>query len=504
MPTITTGFLEKPIFKIVSDVAERRGVKAFVIGGYVRDCFLGRPCNDIDIVVEGSGIDFAEAVGEATGKTVSYFKNFGTAMMRYHGDEVEFVGARKESYRRESRKPIVENGTLEDDQLRRDFTINAMAFSLQKDCYGELVDPFGGIRDLAAGIIRTPLEPDTTYSDDPLRMLRAIRFAAKLSTPEMEFRIVPESLEAMRRMSDRLSILSKERIAEELNKMLVTARPSMAFRLMDETGLLEHVLPQLSDLKGVETIDGRGHKENFSHTLAVLDNVAAAEAEGIAAGRLRDYTPELDGNGFVESVRTEPDVWLRWAALLHDIGKPASKRYEPGTGWTFHGHEVIGAKMVPRIFQSLMLPLNEKMKYVQKLVRLHLRPIALVDDEVTDSAVRRLLFEAGNDIDDLMLLCNADITSKNPAKVARIRHNFELVKQKMVEVEARDSIRNFKNPITGEYVMEVYGIGPGKPIGVLKEYVKEAILDGLIGNNFEEADRLMREKAAEMGLTPVK
>ncbi len=504
MPTITTGFLEKPIFHIVSDVAGRRGVKAFVIGGYVRDCFLGRPCNDIDIVVEGSGIDFAEAVGEATDKSVSYFKNFGTAMMRFQGDEVEFVGARKESYRRESRKPIVENGTLEDDQLRRDFTINAMAFSLQKDSYGELVDPFGGIRDLAAGIIRTPLEPDTTYSDDPLRMLRAIRFAAKLSSPELEFRIVPESLEAMRRMSDRLSILSKERIAEELNKMLVTARPSMAFRLMDETGLLEHVLPQLAALKGVETIDGRGHKENFSHTLAVLDNVAAAEAEGIAAGRLRDYTPELDGNGFVESVRTAPDLWLRWAALLHDIGKPASKRYEPGTGWTFHGHEVIGARMVPKIFQGLMLPLNEKMKYVQKLVRLHLRPIALVDDEVTDSAVRRLLFEAGNDIDDLMLLCNADITSKNPAKVARIRHNFELVKQKMVEVEARDSIRNFKNPITGEYVMEVYGIGPGKPIGVLKEYVKEAILDGVIGNDFQEADRLMREKAAEMGLTPVK
>ena len=504
MPTITTGFLEKPIFHIVSDVAKKRGVKAFVIGGYVRDCFLGRPCNDIDIVVEGSGIDFAEAVGAVTGKAVSYFKNFGTAMMRYQGDEVEFVGARKESYRRESRKPIVENGTLEDDQLRRDFTINAMAFSLQKDSYGELVDPFGGIRDLAAGIIRTPLEPDTTYSDDPLRMLRAIRFAAKLSTPEMEFHIVPESLEAMRRMSDRLSILSRERIAEELNKMLVTARPSMAFRLMDETGLLEHVLPQLSALKGVETIEGRGHKENFSHTLAVLDNVAVAEMEGIAEGRLKDYTPELDGNGFVESVRTEPDVWLRWAALLHDIGKPASKRYEPGTGWTFHGHEVIGAKMVPRIFQSLMLPLNEKMKYVQKLVRLHLRPIALVDDEVTDSAVRRLLFEAGNDIDDLMLLCNADITSKNPAKVARIRHNFELVKQKMVEVEARDSIRNFKNPITGEYVMEVYGIGPGKPIGVLKEYVKEAILDGVIGNDFEEADRLMREKASEMGLVPVK
>ena len=504
MPTITTGFLEKPIFQIVSEVAERRGVKAFVIGGYVRDCFLGRDCNDIDIVVEGSGIEFAEAVGEATGKTVSYFKNFGTAMMRYRGDEVEFVGARKESYRRESRKPIVENGTLEDDQLRRDFTINAMAFSLQKDSFGELVDPFGGIRDLAAGIIRTPLEPATTYSDDPLRMLRAIRFAAKLSTPELEFHIVPESLEAMKRMADRLSILSKERIAEELNKMLVTPRPSMAFALMDETGLLDRVLPQLSALKGVETIDGRGHKENFSHTLAVLDNVAAAEAEGIAAGRLRDFTPELDGNGFVESVRTAPDVWLRWAALLHDIGKPASKRYEPGIGWTFHGHEVIGAKMVPRIFQGLMMPLNEKMKYVQKLVRLHLRPIALVDDEVTDSAVRRLLFDAGNDIDDLMLLCNADITSKNPAKVARIKHNFELVKQKMVEVEARDSIRNFKNPITGEYIMELYGIGPGKPIGVLKEFVKEAILDGVIGNDFIEADRLMREKAGEMGLVPVK
>ncbi len=504
MPTITTGFLEKPIFQIVSEVAERRGVKAFVIGGYVRDCFLGRDCNDIDIVVEGSGIEFAEAVGEATGKTVSYFKNFGTAMMRYRGDEVEFVGARKESYRRESRKPIVENGTLEDDQLRRDFTINAMAFSLQKDSFGELVDPFGGIRDLAAGIIRTPLEPATTYSDDPLRMLRAIRFAAKLSTPELEFHIVPESLEAMKRMADRLSILSKERIAEELNKMLVTPRPSMAFALMDGTGLLDHVLPQLSALKGVETIDGRGHKENFSHTLAVLDNVAAAEAEGIAAGCLKDFTPELDGNGFVESVRTAPDVWLRWAALLHDIGKPASKRYEPGTGWTFHGHEVIGAKMVPRIFQGLMMPLNEKMKYVQKLVRLHLRPIALVDDEVTDSAVRRLLFDAGNDIDDLMLLCNADITSKNPAKVARIKHNFELVKQKMVEVEARDSIRNFKNPITGEYIMEVYGIGPGKSIGVLKEFVKEAILDGVIGNDFDEADRLMREKARELGMTPVK
>ena len=504
MPTITTGFLDRPIFKIVSEVASDAGVKAFVIGGYVRDCFLGRQCNDIDIVVEGSGIDFATAVGEKTGKTVSYFKNFGTAMLRYRGDAIEFVGARKESYRRESRKPIVENGTLEDDQLRRDFTINAMAFSLQKDSFGELVDPFGGIKDLAAGIIRTPLEPDTTYSDDPLRMLRAIRFATKLSTDELQFTIVPESIESMKRMRDRMTILSKERIVEELNKMLVTPKPSMAFRLMDETGLMEYVLPQLSLLKGVETIEGRGHKENFSHTLAVLDNVAAAEAAAIKEGILHDYTPELDGDGFIESVRTEPDVWLRWAALLHDIGKPASKKYDPQTGWTFHGHEVIGAKMVPKLFKNLMLPLNEKMKYVQKLVRLHLRPIALVDDGVTDSAVRRLLFDAGNDIDDLMLLCNADITSKNPVKVARIKQNFELVKEKMVEVEAKDSIRNFKNPITGEYVMEVFGIPPGREIGIIKEYIKESILDGVIDNEFEAADRLMREKAAEMGLVPCK
>ena len=501
--TIIEGTLDRPIFRIVSEVAREKGVRAFVIGGYVRDCFLGRPCNDIDIVVEGNGMALAEAVGERVHARVSLFKNFGTAMLKYHGDEIEFVGARKESYRRESRKPIVEDGTLEDDQLRRDFTINAMAFSLQEDSFGELVDPFGGIRDLSAGIIRTPQDPDTTYSDDPLRMLRAIRFATKLSTPALKFTIVPESLASMQRMKDRLTILSKERIVDELNKILVTPRPSEAFRLMEETGLLSYILPDLLALKGVETIDGRGHKENFSHTLAVLDKVAASEVQAIAEGRLNDYTPEIDGDGWVASVRTEPCVWLRWAALLHDIGKPASKRYDPATGWTFHGHEVIGAKMVPRIFKGLMMPLNEKMKYVQKLVRLHLRPIALVDDEVTDSAVRRLLFDAGNDIDDLMLLCNADITSKNPAKVARIRRNFELVLQKMAEVEAKDEIRNFKNPITGEYVMEVYGIGPGKTIGVLKEEVKEAILDGRIGNNFEEADALMRRLAEGLGLTPV-
>ncbi len=504
MSTITEGYLDAPVFKLVSDVAGELGVRAFVIGGYVRDCFLGRPNTDIDIVVEGSGITLAEAVAAKVHTRVSVFKNFGTAMLHYKGIEVEFVGARKESYHRDSRKPIVEDGTLEEDQLRRDFTINAMAFSLCKEDFGALVDPFGGIRDLASGIIRTPLQPEQTYSDDPLRMLRAIRFAAQLSTPEHPFTIVPESLQAMRTMASRLKILSCERIVEEVNKMLLTARPSMAFRLMDDTGLLEQFLPQLVQLKGAETIDGKGHKENFSHTLQVVDNVAAGELEAIAEGRLHDYEPELDGDGWVETVRTKPNVWLRWAALLHDIGKPASKRYTPGQGWTFHGHEVIGARMVPKIFQGLKMPLNEKMKYVQKLVGLHLRPIALVDDEVTDSAVRRLLFDAGNDIDDLMLLCHADITSKNPAKVARLHRNFELVKEKLVEVEAKDAIRNWKNPITGDYVMEVFGIEPCNLIGQIKEAVKNAILDGVIPNDFEAADRLMREKAAELGLTPVK
>ena len=479
--TITEGYLDSPIFGIVSNAAERLGVRAFVIGGYVRDCFLGRQNDDIDIVVEGSGIDLAEAVAKEIGKTehhpcnVSVFKTFGTAMLKWHRAEIEFVGARKESYQHDSRKPIVEDGTLEEDQKRRDFTINAMAFSLQKEDYGALVDPFGGIRDLAAGIIRTPLEPEQTYSDDPLRMLRAIRFAVKLSTPEQSFSIVPESIKAMKAMKDRMAILSKERIVEELNKMLVCSQPSKGFRLMDETGLLEYILPELLKLKGIETVEGKGHKEIFSHTLQVLDNVAAADSEN-------------------------PNVWLRWAALLHDIGKPVSKRFDPSVGWTFHGHEVVGGKMVPMIFSRLKMPLNEKMKYVQKLVSLHHRPIALVDEEVTDSAVRRLLFDAGDEIDELMLLCNADITSKNPAKVARIKENFELVKQKLVEVEEKDAIRNWKNPITGEYIMEVYGIPPCKEIGEIKEYVKNAILDGEIGNNFEEADMLMRRKASEMGL----
>ncbi|MGM9738266.1 MAG: CCA tRNA nucleotidyltransferase [Candidatus Cryptobacteroides sp.] len=504
--TRTEGFLDSPVFRVVSEAAEKKGTRAFVIGGYVRDCFLGRLNDDIDIVVEGSGIELARAVSdlvrekEGRGCKVSVFKNFGTAMLRYHGTEVEFVGARKESYNRSSRKPVVENGTLEDDQKRRDFTINAMAFSLQKEDFGALVDPFGGIQDLAAGIIRTPLEPETTYSDDPLRMLRAVRFAAKLSTDECRFHIVPESISAIRKMRDRMSILSKERIAEELNKMLLCRKPSIAFRLLDETGLLEYTLPQLAKLKGVENIDGHGHKDNFHHTVQVVDSVAESELAAIAEGKLHDYSPVEGGDGFIETVRTEPCLWLRWAALLHDIGKPASKRFDPDGGWTFHGHEIIGSKMVPKIFQELKMPLNEKMKYVQKLVSLHHRPVALVDDEVTDSAVRRLLFEAGNEIDDLMLLCNSDITSKNPAKVVRLKKNFALVQQKLIEVEAKDELRNFKNPITGEYVMQLYGIPPCKEIGILKEYVKNAILDGVIGNNFEEADRFMRVKASEMGL----
>ena len=501
MSTITQGFLDHKIFSIVSEVAAEQGVRAFVIGGYVRDCFLGRPSKDIDIVVEGSGIQLAEAVAERVHSNVSVFKTYGTAMLRYRGIEVEFVGARKESYTRDSRNPIVENGSLEDDQLRRDFTINAMAFSLQKDDFGALVDPFGGIRDLAAGIIRTPLDPDTTYSDDPLRMIRAIRFATKLTTPSQKFTIVPESMESISRNRKRMEILTKERIVEELNKILVTPKPSIGLRLLDETGLMDYIMPQLMKLKGVETVEGKGHKENFSHTLEVLDNVAELEMKAIEEGLLRDYVFE-DGVE-VAKVRTEPNVWLRWAALLHDIAKPETKRYDPAIGWTFHGHEFRGSKMVPKIFQGLKMPLNEKMKYVQKLVGLHLRPIALVTDEVTDSAVRRLLFDAGNDIDDLMLLCNADITSKNPKKVARLHSNFELVRQKMVEVQKKDDYRNWKNPICGEYVMEVFDIAPCNVIGQLKDAVKNAILDGEIENSFEAADAYMREVAAGLGLFPV-
>lgn len=485
-------YLKNPVFGIFSEVAEQYGFKAFVIGGYVRDCFLGRSSDDIDVVVEGSGVDFANKVAARLEEieysqhrtchkiNVSEFKTYGTAMIKYRGLELEFVGARKESYRKESRNPIVENGSLTDDQLRRDFTINAMAFSLCKEDFGALVDPFGGLADLERGIIRTPQDPDITFSDDPLRMLRAVRFATKLSTPQLQFRITPECMEAMRRNRNRLQILTRERIAEELNKMLVVPKPSKAFRLMDEAGLLDLILPSLTALKGVNVMDGKGHKDNFDHTLQVLDNVAELEMES----------------------RPEPNVWLRWAALLHDVGKARTRRYDPSVGWTFHGHEVVGGRMVPKIFASLKLPQNEKMDYVRKLVELHLRPIALVTEEVTDSAVRRLLFEAGDDIDDLMILCHGDITSKNLRKVERLHANFELVQRKLVEVEEKDAIRNFKNPIDGDYIMKLFGIEPCRTIGELKEYVKEAILNGDIPNEFEAADALMRGRAAELGLVP--
>lgn len=460
-------FLSNDIFRIVSQVAKEAGVRAYVIGGYVRDCFLQRHCKDIDIVVEGSGIEIATKVAGVVKSKVTVFKRFGTAMFRYKGMEIEFVGARKESYRADSRNPIVENGTLEDDQKRRDFTINALAFSLQEEDFGKLADPFNGVRDLQAGLIRTPLDPDTTYSDDPLRMIRAIRFASQLS-----FSIVPESLESIRRNRKRLDILSRERISDELHKILLSPKPSVGLRLLEETELMPEILPQISRLKGVEMVDGKGHKDNFAHTLQVVDNVA----------------------------EKSDNLWLRWAALLHDIGKPQTKRFEPSVGWTFHSHDFIGAKMVPGIFKQLKMPLNEKMKYVQKLVQLHLRPIALVQDEVTDSAVRRLLFDAGDDIDDLMTLCEADITSKNDRVVMKHRHNFAMVKQKLIEVEQKDAIRNFKNPVTGEMIMERYNIPPCREIGELKEYVKNAILDGKIENDITQAYALMEQRAAEMGL----
>ena len=462
-------FLKNEVFGIVSKAAEEEGVRAFVIGGFVRDAFLGRPSKDIDIVVEGSGIALAKRVGKIVGSKVAVYSNFGTAMLHYKGVEVEFVGARKESYDRNSRKPVVEDGTLEEDQQRRDFTVNALALSLQREDYGSLVDPFGGIRDLHNGLLRTPLDPDTTYSDDPLRMIRAIRFATQLS-----FTIVPESFEAIKRNKERLDILSLERINEELNKILLSPKPSVGFLLLEESGLLEKILPQLCNLRGVETMDGKGHKDNFAHTLQVVDNIAS----------------------------TTDNLWLRWAALLHDIGKPLTKHYDPEIGWSFHNHDFVGGKMIPGIFRQLKMPLNEKMKYVQKLVQLHLRPIALVQDEVTDSAVRRLLFDAGDDINDLMLLCEADITSKNENKVKRIKSNFQLVRKKLVEVEEKDRVRNFKNPITGELIMQRYALSPCSTIGIIKEYVKEAILDGIIENNYEQAFQLMEKRALELGLTP--
>ena len=462
--------LDNPIFEVTSQEAEALGVKAYVIGGYVRDCILGRGSKDIDVVVEGSGTELAKRVGARIHSNVSVYARFGTAMVHNSkGEEIEFVGARKESYSADSRKPEVEQGTLRDDQLRRDFTINALSFSLQKEDFGKLYDPFNGLDDLRAGLIRTPLDPDMTFSDDPLRMIRAIRFATQLS-----FTIVPEAFDSIKKNRGRMAILSAERISEELHKILLSPKPSVGIDLLDQCTLLELIMPEVYNLKGVETCNGKAHKDNYYHSLQVLDNVA----------------------------ENSPSLWLRWAALLHDIGKPSTKRYENGIGWTFHSHEVVGANMVYHLFKHLRMPLNEKMKYVQKLVLLHLRPIALVQEEVTDSAIRRLLFDAGDDVEDLMTLCEADITSKNDRTVERHKKNFVLVRQKMKEVEERDNIRNFKNPITGELIMEYFNITPGKEIGLLKEAVKKAILDGEIENGYDAAFEYMKVKAAELGLVP--
>lgn len=465
--------IQNIVFERISAIVTQSEQQAYVIGGYVRDLILDRPSKDIDIVVEGSGIELAQKVARDLSPSikVSYFKSFGTAMFRYKDKEYEFVGARKESYRRDSRKPIVENGTVQDDQLRRDFTINALAISLNKDNYGELIDPFTGLSDLKRGIIRTPQDPHVTFSDDPLRMIRAIRFATQLN-----FKIDDTAFQAITDKASRIEIVSKERINDELNKILLASKPSVGFKIMAKTGILSYILPELAAMQGVENREGKTHKDNFFHSLQVLDNLA-----------------HLSSN-----------LWLRWAALLHDIGKPPAKRFIKEHGWTFHGHEFKGAKMVPAIFRKLKLPLNQKMKYVQKIVALHMRPVVLVEDIVTDSAIRRLLFEAGDDINDLMLLCEADITSKNHEKVQRYLNNYQIVRQKLGEVEAKDKIRNFQPPITGEMIMLAFNLSPSKIVGDIKQAIKNAILDGEISNNIDEAWELMLNFANKQGVRPVK
>ena len=464
--------IENPIFSVVSQAADSLGYETFIIGGFVRDIILKRnQPTDIDFVCLGSGIELANKVNELLGgnNKVQVFKNFGTAMLRHEDLELEFVGARKESYRANSRKPIVENGTLEDDQNRRDFTINALAIRINNAHFGELIDPFNGLEDIKNKIIRTPLEPNLTYSDDPLRMMRAVRFATQLN-----FQIEASSFQALKDNASRLEIISQERITEELNKIILSEKPSIGFKLLFNTKLLHQFFPKMIELHGVDIIDNKGHKDNFYHTLQVLDNICA----------------------------NTNNLWLRWSAILHDIAKPDTKRFDEKQGWTFHGHEFLGSKMVPKIFKQLKLPLNDKMKYVKKLVRLHLRPIVLAQETVTDSAVRRLLFDAGEDVEDLMTLCDADITSKNTEKVKRYLNNFQLVRQKIKDVEERDNIRNMQPPISGEEIIDIFDIKPSKEIGILKSAIKEAILDGEIANEKEEAYHFLIKKAAEIGLSP--